>query len=135
MRSWYQVLQTSLREAANDNLGVDATLKLIIRDLDIGDLNIVPRWQAVDYSQPIAVIDDALKATHTACVVNYAGSVGELDGKPGHLVCWEASGRAQAGWFDDNGRGFRRFQVVNVAPPVPVPVAVACGHDQRGRAG
>ena len=126
MRSWYQVLQTSLREAANDNLGVDATLKLIIRDLDIGDLNIVPRWKAVNYSQPIAVISEALAATYDASLVAIAASVVDLRGGPGYLVSWVVAGRTQAGWFDQNGKGSANMRVVNVAPPVPV----ACGADR-----
>ncbi|WP_339774258.1 hypothetical protein [uncultured Thalassospira sp.] len=137
MKTGYEVLQIALREAANDNLTAQATVTRVINDLDFAGLTIMPRWPMVDYSLPVAVIDDDADGTYPGDAVCHAPSVTDLMGRAGDLVTWSQNGQTQAEWFDAYGASSRSrgLQVVNVAGPVPVTACAgdcgACAADRR----
>ncbi len=137
MKSGYQILETSLSEAANDNLDAAATLKLVVNDLHFAGMAIAPTWAVVDYSKPLMVIDDDVDGSFAGASVFHGDSVTDLRGDPGDLVAWWENGQARAEWFDAIGKSSHglNLRVVNVPAPAPVAACAgncgACGADRR----
>ncbi|WP_417844816.1 hypothetical protein [Thalassospira sp.] len=137
MKTGYEVLKTSLAEAANDNLNAAATLKLVINDLDFAGMTITPTWAVVDYSKPLMVINDDVDGSFAGGRVFHGDSVTDLRGDPGDLVAWWENGQVRAEWFDAIGKSSHslNLRVVNVPAPAPVAASAgtcgACGADRR----
>ncbi|PKR57481.1 hypothetical protein [Thalassospira lohafexi] len=132
VRSFRQHLEISLREAANDNLDVDATADTIITDLRVAGFAIKRACDPVDYALPIMVIHSPDKGTagsFDALPHVKAASVDDLLGHAGWLVVWTEHGRARSAWFDHEGasRKLPDYRVVNPKTPcagsayVPLP--------------
>ncbi|OSQ34177.1 hypothetical protein [Thalassospira sp. MCCC 1A01428] len=119
MKTGYEILKTSLAEAANDNLTLGATVVRVINDLTVAGLAIVPNWPPVDYDLPLMVMD--AKVSHPATLVYRAASVKDFYGRFGALVTWFDAGRARSCWFDVRGQSAACFdlRVMNISGPVP----------------
>lgn len=129
--TFQQVLETAIREAANDNLGTSDAANLIVADLDVAGFAIRRRFDVVDYGLPILVLCDPHKGpagTFGAQVQSMASSVDDLQGQKGWLVTWSEHGRVKAGWFDGEGRSLKQpdYRVINPKTPCAGAIAAQC---------
>ncbi|MEE3046633.1 MAG: hypothetical protein VX620_15395 [Pseudomonadota bacterium] len=126
-----QVLETAIKEAANDNLGTSDAANLIVTDLGLAGFAIRRSFDAVNYGLPILVLCDPRKGapgSFGAQVQSMAPSVDDLHGQKGWLVTWSENGRVKAGWFDDEGRSHKQpdYRVINPKTPCAGAIAAQC---------
>ncbi|MHC8493409.1 hypothetical protein ACTU44_11950 [Thalassospira sp. SM2505] len=126
-----QVLETTIREAANDNLGTSDAVNMIVADLGLAGFAIRRTFDAVNYGLPILVLCDpqhGTPGTFGAQVQSMAPSVDDLQGQKGWLVTWTEQGRAKSAWFDDEGRSLKQpdYRVINPKTPCAGAIAAQC---------
>ena len=121
-------LETTLREAANDNLGAVDAARLIVDDLSLAGFAIKRTHDPVNYGLPIMVVHAPAKGTagsFNARPQVQAKSVDDLRGTAGWLVIWSELGRTRSAWFDHEGVSVKLpdYRVVN--PKTPCAGALA----------
>ena len=125
-----QVLETAIREAANDNLDAVETADNILMDLGFAGFAIKRSFDVVNYDLPILVLHSPSKGsagTFNAMPQVKAASVDDLGGQSGWLVVWSEQGRTRSAWFDDEGvsKKLPDYRVVNPKTPCAGAVAAA----------
>ncbi len=129
---FHKIMETTLREPANENRPVDETVNALVFDLSVAGFAIKRAYDPVDYHMPVAMMftppasgNGLSPATYAARFVLESPGVADLRGETGFLVLWQEKGRTHSGWFDAEGISpiHNTYRVIN--PRTPVASAVA----------
>ncbi|WP_296988164.1 hypothetical protein [Thalassospira sp. UBA1131] len=118
----FKTILTTLRDAANDNLGCDDTARQIINDLDLGGFAIRRSYEVVNYDLPVLVLHQPVRGSGESFGGNpvmKSPSAADLNGETGWLVSWVEHGRTKCAWFDGEGtaRKLPDYRVINPKTP------------------
>lgn len=127
-RNFREILEATMREAANDNLDAKDAADMIVTDLAVAGFGIKRNHDVVNYHLPVIVLHQPVRGSGESFgghPVMEVPSADDLNGQSGWLVSWTEHGRTKCAWFDIEGTCPKQphYRVIN--PKTPCAGAIA----------